>query len=209
MVQVKMKKKDATVYCNLLRHAALYNRRVVRPVAFRVNNACNLLSAGGSVQEDMITFANSLTGINYAYKTDEELMVATVEPVDTLSYKDLCQNGILLANQDDDRIILHSINQPLTATVYFRNSSGCFRESENADFLNGHGVSVEDQRIVVLNSRHTDVESFCWDVVESITDEVTVNFEIQSFLNCSEASILNDAIRQVHACLDELVVPKK
>ena len=43
MVQVKMKKKDATVYCNLLRHAALYNRRVVRPVAFRVNNACNLL----------------------------------------------------------------------------------------------------------------------------------------------------------------------
>ena len=53
------------------------------------------------------------------------------------------------------------------------------------------------------------MESFCWDVVESITDEVTVNFEIQSFLNCSEASILNDAIRQVHACLDELVVPKK
>ena len=47
------------------------------------------------MQEDMITFANSLTGINYACKTDEELMVATVEPVDTLSYKDLCQNGIL------------------------------------------------------------------------------------------------------------------
>lgn len=209
MVQIKMKKEDATVYCNLLRHSALYNRRVVRPIAFRVNSACNLLSAGGSVQEDMITFANSLTGANYVCKTEEELVVVTVEPVDTLSYKDLCQNGVELANQSDDRIILHSINQPLTATIYFRNSSGCFRESENADFLNEHGISVEDQRIVVLNSRHTDVESFRWDVMNSITDEVTVNFEIQSFLNCSEASILADAIQQVHTCLDELVVPKK
>lgn len=209
MVQIKMKKKDATVYCNLLRHVALYNRNVVRPIAFRVNNACNLLSAGGSVQEDMITFANSLTGISYTCKAEEKLVVVTVESADVLSYQDLCQNGIQLANQDDDHIILHSINQPLTATVYFRNSSGCFRESENADFLNEYGISVDEQRIVVLNSRHTDVESFCWDVVDSITDEVTVNFEIQSFLNYSEASILNDAIRQVHACLDELVVPKK
>ena len=81
------------------------------------------------------------------------------------------------------RLYKAACRKRLQATVYFRNSSGCFRESENADFLNGHGVSVEDQRIVVLNSRHTDVESFCWDVVESITDEVTVNFEIQSFLN--------------------------
>lgn len=209
MIQVKMKKRDATVYCNLLRHFALYGRRVVRPIAFKVNNACNLLSAGGSVQEDMITFANLLTGINYGCSTDEELVTVTVGAVDTLSYGGLCQNGILLANPGDDRVILHSINQPLTATVYFRNSSGCFLESENTDFLGRHGVSVEEQRIVVLNSRHTDVESFRWEVLDSVDDEATVLFEIQSFLNRSEASILMDVIKQIHISLDEIIVPKK
>ena len=96
----------------------------------------------------------------------------------------------------DGHSILHSLDQPVTITIYFRRASGFKDAKDNQAFLLRHGVGANG--IIIMNSRHCNYSNIKTDVQpiselqEEVSIEIITEFELderQQIIDCCTGAV--------------------
>lgn len=213
MIRFNTDKGAGKVLCNTLRQIALTKRYVVRPIAFKVGDSSNILSAGNLVIEDMIEFSSSLTGLDYELNrpiTQEDhnrIIECNYNCTGVLTVRDLSQGEIVVTSEDKlNDEILHLVQlsggtkASTTVTVFYRIAEGAADKNDNEYFLSKelsgtliNGSDGIDNSIVILSSRHTDVASFAYTISQTSLDHDSVQCKIETLNSTSEKDVLIDA----------------
>ena len=101
--------------------------------------------------------------------------------------------------------ILHVLNDEIEVVVYFRNTCGVGTKDDNLYALAKAGVDTD--KLVVVNSRHTDISKFAYTISED-TDELTdvIDFQIESKISDSlefNEEILKSSAKIIRDILSE------
>ena len=181
----KVRKGCANVIANAVRQIALTSLDSLRPVAIRVGNHCDVISAGDSVLEDMVQIITNLNSLNFVSKSAGEIVEFRTVVKETLKASDLkgkSFEAVLPGEKDVE--ILHVLNDEIEVVVYFRNTCGVGTKDDNLYALAKAGVDTD--KLVVVNSRHTDISKFAYTISED-TDELTdvIDFQIESKISNS------------------------
>lgn len=121
----KVRKGCANVIANAVRQIALTSLDSLRPVAIRVGNHCDVISAGDSVLEDMVQIITNLNSLNFVSKSAGEIVEFRTVVKETLKASDLKGNSFeAVLPGEKDVEILHVLNDEIEVVVYFRNTCG-------------------------------------------------------------------------------------
>ena len=157
----KVRKGCANIIANAVRQIALTSLDSLRPVAIRVGNHCDVISAGDSVLEDMVQITTNLNSLSFVSKSAGEIVEFRTVVKGTLKASDLKGNSfetILPGGKDVE--ILHVLNDEIEVVVYFRNTCGVGTKDDNLYALAKAGVDTD--KLVVVNSRHNPSLFVCW-----------------------------------------------
>ena len=195
----KVRKGCANVIANAVRQIALTSLDSLRPVAIRVGNHCDVISAGDSVLEDMVQIITNLNSLNFVSKSAGEIVEFRTVVKETLKASDLKGNSFeAVLPGEKDVEILHVLNDEIEVVVYFRNTCGVGTKDDNLYAL---------AKLVVVNSRHTDISKFAYTISED-TDELTdvIDFQIESKISNSlefNEEILKSSAKIIRDILSE------
>ena len=202
----KVRKGCANVIANAVRQIALTSLDSLRPVAIRVGNHCDVISAGDSVLEDMVQIITNLNSLNFVSKSAGEIVEFRTVVKETLKASDLKGNSFeAVLPGEKDVEILHVLNDEIEVVVYFRNTCGVGTKDDNLYALAKAGVDTD--KLVVVNSRHTDISKFAYTISED-TDELTdvIDFQIESKISNSlefNEEILKSSAKIIRDILSE------
>lgn len=202
----KVRKGCANVIANTVRQIALTSLDSLRPVAIRVGNHCDVISAGDSVLEDMVQIITNLNSLNFVSKSAGEIVEFRTVVKETLKASDLKGNSFeAVLPGEKDVEILHVLNDEIEVVVYFRNTCGVGTKDDNLYALAKAGVDTD--KLVVVNSRHTDISKFAYTISED-TDELTdvIDFQIESKISNSlefNEEILKSSAKIIRDILSE------
>lgn len=214
-MKIDLKKGYAETICNALRQAALCQRKVLRPIAVKVGESSNVLAMGPLVLEDSIEFTTNLISHNFIPTRElKENEIIEVKNVCTgeVKLKDLINSDIAVHGADLDKTLLHFVAgvspTSLEVTTYYRYTNGNASIEDNtyalAMYLN-EGASLEIERsIIMLNSRHNDIDAFGFEVNKDALDKDTVTFHITSKTDVSPEEILKVAADSLIGTLQEI-----
>ena len=181
----KVKKGCAKITANAVRQIALTSLDSLRPVAIKVGNHCDVISAGDSVLEDMVQITTNLNSLNFVNKSSGEIIEFRTVVNGTLKASDLKGNSFeTILPEGKDVEILHVLNDEVEVVVYFRNTCGVCTKDDNLYALAKSGVDTD--KLVVVNSRHTDISKFSYTILDD-TDDLTdaIDFQIESKISHS------------------------
>ena len=88
----KVRKGCASIIANAVRQIALTSLDSLRPVAIRVGNHCDVISAGDSVLEDMVQITTNLNSLSFVSKSAGEIVEFRTVVKGTLKASDLKGN---------------------------------------------------------------------------------------------------------------------
>lgn len=189
-MRIELKKHSANAIINALRHVAMTEIPVLRPIAFAVGTGSNVIEIGDWCEEDMTEFISSLSTMTYAYSGDLSLVKFDELCSGVVNYTILESSGIkVLTVQTKD--VLH-LRQQARVQVYFRNAPGKFTSDENEKFLVRNGVDASN--LTVINSRHCAALALIPTVVEETMDTTVFDVEIVSSCGKSGDEILTQSI---------------
>ena len=192
----KVRKGCASIIANAVRQIALTSLDSLRPVAIRVGNHCDVISAGDSVLEDMVQITTNLNSLSFVSKSAGEIVEFRTVVKGTLKASDLKGNSfetILPGGKDVE--ILHVLNDEIEVGT----------KDDNLYALAKAGVDTD--KLVVVNSRHTDISKFAYTISED-TDELTdvIDFQIESKISDSlefNEEILKSSAKIIRDILSE------
>ena len=202
----KVKKGCANIIANAVRQIALSSLKSLRPVAIKVGNECNVISAGNSVLEDMIQISSNLNSLGYKCKGDGEIFVFRTVVTGTLKASEIKTDDFEVVLPDGEDVdILHVLNDNVEVVIYFRNTSGVGTKDDNLYAL--AKASVPTDKLVVINSRHTDITKFSYTISED-TDDLTdaIDFQIESKISNTlenQEEILKSSAKIINEILSE------
>ena len=191
----KVRKGCANVIANAVRQIALTSLDSLRPVAIRVGNHCDVISAGDSVLEDMVQIITNLNSLNFVSKSAGEIVEFRTVVKETLKASDLKGNSFeAVLPGEKDVEILHVLNDEIEVVVYFRNTCGVGTKDDNLYALAKAGVD-------------TDISKFAYTISED-TDELTdvIDFQIESKISNSlefNEEILKSSAKIIRDILSE------
>lgn len=189
-MKIEVNKGCGNIIGNTLRQIALTQLPVIRPIAVKVGETCNVLTAGKDVQEDMTTIISNLTAISYKYSGNDSVVAITCTANGVLHASDLAKNGISICNGDDDAVILTTMSVPVGVTVYFRVGTGVSTTQDNTIYLLNYGVSTKD--LVVFVSRHSQITSFAYVVKEQTGTQDLIDLTITSDTDRDEEELFSE-----------------
>lgn len=189
-MKIEVNKYYGESLINALRQAAICGIPEVRPIAFKVGTASNVLEISDLVEEDMTEFISNVSSSVYETSSNSELFNLEVEAHGVLTVNQLCSGEIAIANRGIEEV-LHTF-APIKVTVYFRKAAGSYREKENESFLENN--SVDTSNLVVVNSRHCPVQKFI-QVEENRTDKsIIFNISVLTNFSVTEEEVLTKAV---------------
>lgn len=201
-MRITVNKGCGNIIGNTLRQVALTQLPVIRPIAIKVGETCNVLTAGKDVQEDMTTIISNLTSITYSYSGDDSVVVVQATANGVLRASDLAKNGITICSGDDDKVILTTMGVPVAVAVYFRVGTGVATIQDNTIYLNNYGVTAKD--LVVFVSRHSQIVSFAYTVKEQAGGKDLIDLTIVSNTDRSEEDIFSAIKSELLAIIQSL-----
>lgn len=182
---------------NLLRQAAVTCTSRVRPIAFSVGHASNVLMISDSVEEDMTTFIRNVCNGQYRTTQNKEIIVCECVCAGVLSTNAFEQDGI---EPIQDFQILHSLGE-IDVRVIFRQTSGSYTREDNEQCLADAGIDLS--RYTVIPSRHSDVANFSYTLKKGLTEDV-YDVNILSFSGKSEEEIISLAKEEIIQALQTM-----
>lgn len=213
-MEIKVPRGQGLYVVNALRQMIYTRRCVLRPIAFSVGNS-NVLSAGNTVVEDMVSFSTAISKVNYACKSANEPDGTVIKSVHTcdgvLRISDLITDSIDVLGLAEDKEILHTIradgnnNASVPVVIFYRMSCGMYTAEENLYFLknvkdnNAQFVDNPDS-YTYLSSRHVDVDNFTYSIEQLPTNDV-VHVNVSVFSNQSEEEVLHEAKSALISCM--------
>ena len=202
----KVRKGCAGIIANAVRQIALSSLKSLRPIAIKVGNECNVISAGSSVLEDMIQISSNLNSLGYKCKSDGEIFTFRTVVTGTLKASEIKSDDFEVVLPDGKDVdILHVLNDNVEVVIYFRNASGVGSKDDNLYAL--AKTDIPTDKLVVTNSRHTDITNFSYTISED-TDDLTdaIDFEIESRISNSleyQEEILKSSAKIINEILSE------
>lgn len=200
--KVKMKKGDALPVANSLRQMAMGKLPAWRPIAFSLDREFNNLRISSDIVEDIVKIVGNLGSLTYIPKAEHagdflkekhtfrgQLRTSTLQ---SQYFNVVGQDNSLLTSLNDRDVVF---------TIIYRKASGMMTEGDNADFLVSNGEIKSNY--MVMNSRHTDVDNFSYDIADSSLEEETLVFTVNSDTSDGK-KILLDAIACMRTALTEL-----
>lgn len=155
---------------NAIRQAVMYEVPVVRPIAVKLGGNANLLTAGSFVEEDTAEFIANILELNFQVESEDSfyesdgLLKQSYFVKKVLRDTDLDVKSKIIVSNANNRELLHVLADT-EITVYYRYASGSYSRLENSDFLEEQNVSLDG--LAVLNSRHSPIDSFTVNEIES------------------------------------------
>lgn len=203
----KVRKGCGGIVANAIRQIALTELNCLRPIAVKVGNDSNVISAGPHVLEDMIQVCSNLNALGYVCNNEKEVIEFRTVVTGTLMASELKSDefSVVLPNGQDLEL-MHVLNDSIELIVYFKNSHGVCGKDDNVYSLTQAGYDTD--KLVVINSRHTDVENFSY-VISDDTDVDTdsIDFSISSRISDKldfEEKVLEDSIQILEEILKNL-----
>lgn len=169
VLEVTLRKGLGNPILNAVRGAAFFSCPVVRPIAFKVGGASNVLSISDTVIEDMTSFISGVCKFNYAYNGNRGLVIASCECNGELLLSELLRGSGIAST--GDCVVLHS-TAPITVEVIFAFRAGNYTSAENSQLVKTAGY----EGFTAINSRHCNVESFTFKHLTE--DSQTETFEV-------------------------------
>ena len=191
----KVRKGCASIIANAVRQIALTSLDSLRPVAIRVGNHCDVISAGDSVLEDMVQITTNLNSLSFVSKSAGEIVEFRTVVKGTLKASDLKGNSfetILPGGKDVE--ILHVLNDEIEVVVYFRNTCGVGTKDDNLYALAKAGVDTDISKFAYTISEDTDelTDVIDFQIESKISDSLEFNEEILK----SSAKIIRDILSE-------------
>ena len=190
-MDIKVPRGQGLYIINALRQMIYTQRCVLRPIAFSVGNS-NVLSAGNTVVEDMISFSTVCDSV--------------------LRTSDLVTESIDVLDLADDKEILHTIrtdgnaNASVPVTIFYRMGCGMYTAEENLYFLknakgdDAHFIDNPD-KYTYFSSRHVDVDKFTYSIEQLPMDDV-IHVNVSVFSGQSEKEVLHEAKNALISCME-------
>lgn len=201
-MKIYVDKQCGSIVGNTLRQIALTQLPVLRPVAIKVGETCNVLSAGKDVQEDMTSIISNLTSIYFTPISSESIIRINVTANGELKASDLEQGKIKVCNDDGDKVILTTMGVPVSVTIYFRVGVGVASIQDNNFYLERYGISTKD--LVTFVSRHSQISSFAYTVKTQNDDKDCVDITIRSNTDKGEGILLQEIKSKLISIFDNI-----
>ncbi len=214
-MDIKVPRGQGLYIINALRQMIYTQRCVLRPIAFSVGNS-NVLSAGNTVVEDMISFSTAISKLNYVCKginEPEGTIIKSTHVCDSvLRTSDLVTESIDVLGLADDKEILHTIrtdgnaNASVPVTIFYRMGCGMYTAEENLYFLknakgdDAHFIDNPD-KYTYFSSRHVDVDKFTYSIEQLPMDDV-IHVNVSVFSGQSEKEVLHEAKNALISCME-------
>lgn len=201
----KVRKGCAGIIANVLRQITLTGLKSLRPIAVKVGNDSDVISAGSSVLEDMITICSNLNTLGYVCNSDKDVIEFRTVVTGTLMASQLQSDdfSIVLPNGRDIEL-MHVLNDSVELVIYLKNACGTCSKDANVYTLASAGFNTD--KLVVLNSRHTDIINFAYSILDDTDDSTDlIDFEIESRISNNidfQESILNDSVEILKEILE-------
>jgi DNA-directed RNA polymerase alpha subunit len=199
-LELKLPKGNALPLGNALRQMAMSRLPAWRPVAFSLNRKINILHATSDIVEDSTTIQSNLSEFKFIPKIpltgvflkERFTFNRALRAADMKSdYFNIVGGDFNLITSLDDREV--------ALTVIYRFGYGSLSVMENSEFLASNMEKVDDY--VTITSRHTNVNNFSFNVVDSSLQEEKLVIVIESD-TADEVEILQDSLK----CLKDSVV---
>lgn len=206
-MEKRIRKGCAGIVANVIRQIALTELKSLRPIAIRVGNESNVISAGNSVLEDMLQICSSLNVLGYTSNSSAEILEFRTVVTGTLMASQLQSDEFSVVLPDGrDVEIMHVLNDSVEVVIYFKNCNGVCTKDDNIYTLTKEGFNTD--KLVVVNSRHTDITNFSYSISDD-TDNATdlVDFSIESRISNKadfQKELFNHSVEILKEILDEL-----
>ena len=126
------------ILANFIRQLLLTKVETWRPVAFKIDETANVVSAGAEIIEDSVEIINNLNDYLYDIDCDDDVFVFSAT-VKNLTTDDLSQGAIHILNATNTATIFQSLHQEVTVKIYFRKAVGSLYQEQNLFFLEQDG----------------------------------------------------------------------
>lgn len=186
---------------NFIRQALLTKIETWRPIAFTLGSETNVVSAGDNIVEDSVEIGNNICSYLYEINKQEDFFKFTAT-VRELMCSDIMQGSVNILNPDD-RVIFHALNQDATITIYFSKAKGTVSSNDNRALLQRHGVNPD--AIVIMNSRHTNLNAVTINVLDKDERSETIKIGIKADYNASESELISECCKNVIATLEKFI----
>lgn len=172
------------ILANFIRQLLLTKVETWRPVAFKIDETANVVSAGAEIIEDSVEIINNLNDYLYDIDCDDDVFVFSAT-VKNLTTDNLSQGAIHILNATNTATIFQSLHQEVTVKIYFRKAVGSLYQEQNLFFLEQEKNVIESaNNVVIFNSRHTNFSTVSAlseeysDHEDQITLDVNANYEV-------------------------------
>lgn len=172
------------ILANFIRQLLLTKVETWRPVAFKIDETANVVSAGAEIIEDSVEIINNLNDYLYDIDCDDDVFVFSAI-VKNLTTDDLSHGAIHILNATNTATIFQSLHQEVTVKIYFRKAVGSLYQEQNLFFLEQEKNVIESaNNVVIFNSRHTNFSTVSAlseeysDHEDQITLDVNANYEV-------------------------------
>lgn len=172
------------ILANFIRQLLLTKVETWRPVAFKIDETANVVSAGAEIIEDSVEITNNLNDYLYDIDCDDDVFVFSAT-VKNLTTDDLSHGAIHILNATNTATIFQSLHQEVTVKIYFRKAVGSLYQEQNLFFLEQEKNVIESaNNVVIFNSRHTNFSTVSAlseeysDHEDQITLDVNANYEV-------------------------------
>ena len=198
-LNVNLPKGYAETVANAIRQTVFCKRNVLRPIAVQVGHESNVLSMGAQVLEDMTEFTSHLLDYNYVVREETlpgSLIIVETDCTGVVTLADLVGDKVTVLGAPSSEEMLHLVqgDEPvkISVKVYYRYDCGSFSIQDNEYFLKDTLDSLTN--VVVLNSRHNDVDTFTYQINKDNLRTDTVKFTGKSKIGTSDVEITKEAI---------------
>lgn len=198
-IEVRLPKGNGLSIGNSLRQMAMSRLPAWRPIAISLNRKLNILHATDEIVEDVYSIMSAVTSLKYTQKKEisGDFIKERFSFVGSLRTSGLVSENFDIAGEDQS-LITSLDDREVSLTIVYRFARGDMDQLSNSEFLKSQGERNEDY--LVMNSRHTNVNNFSFDVLDLSLEDEKLLIDIQSDTE-DERKILIESIK----CLKEAV----
>lgn len=210
-MEFKVKKGIASMLCNTIRHVAMTQIKVLRPIAFKVNANSNVLTAEG-ISEDMLQFTSNLIALHFKLTKDanlnDSIFVQEYSFDEVLTSRDLSSGKVICIEEDENRELLHCLpGFKGHLSIYYRYTNGNHKDKDNIFSLNSEleatgVIDKPDDSYIFIASNHNDIKKLNFTINENDIVHDKVNMSIETYTNIDEKEILKHSIQEIKDIVD-------